>query len=303
LDDMHRMIDAAAFCDLDREFFRFIMERSGGGAAALAGAILCNRISSGDTCLDLGDASGKKLGDVLGISGAGLDDPLLAGTLPPGKAWIASLKKSGVVGSPGDKRPLVLDGSGRLYLYRYWHYEKILAGTISARLALEPPPVDEALLHDGLARYCPGTPGEGPDWQRIAALRALTGRFTVISGGPGTGKTSTVARIIALLIEQALAKGEAITIALAAPTGKAAARLKDSVEKAFAPGGALEKCGAGLRARFPREAFTIHRLLRPIPGTPYFRYNAERSLAMRARSTMEDSSVTTTSKGSGFSAL
>jgi exodeoxyribonuclease V alpha subunit len=275
---MRRMIEAAAFSDLDREFFRFMMERSAGEAAALAGALLCSRVSSGDTCLDIGEASGKPLGGVLGSSGEGLDDPLLAEKLPSGKTWISSLKKSPVVGSPGERAPLVLDGSGRLYLYRYWEYEQIVAGTINARLAQEPPPVDGGLLRGGLERYFPGSPGDGPDWQRVAALRALTGHFTVISGGPGTGKTSTVARIIALLIEQALARGEAITIALAAPTGKAAARLKESVEKAFAPGGALEKCGDDLRARFPRDASTIHRLLRPLPGTPYFRHNAENPL-------------------------
>jgi len=288
--DIARLIEAAAFTDLDREFFRFLAEHTGEPAAALAGALASSRVGAGDTCLDLASVAGKTLGDALGAAASG-DDPLLAETLPDGKRWFAALGKSGIAGAPGEMRPLVLDGAGRLYLYRYWQYEKSLAENIAARLAMEPPRFDETLLRDGLARLFPRDGGDGPDWQRVAALRAVTGRFTVISGGPGTGKTSTVARVIALLIEQALAAGQAIPIALAAPTGKAAARLKESVDRALAPGGALEKCGDAVRALFPREAFTIHRLLRPLPGTPYFRHVAENPLPFDAVVVDESSMV------------
>lgn len=275
---MTRVIGAAAFSDLDREFFRFLMEHCGDMSAALAGALASNRVGSGDTCLDLASAAGRSVGEALGASVSGIDDPALLERLPRLEQWTAALRKSGIAGAPGEARPLVLDESGRLYLYRYWKYETTLADNIASRLAMEPPRVDEKILAAGLARLFPGAPGGGTDWQRIAALRALTGRFTVISGGPGTGKTSTVARIIALLLEQALASKKEISIALAAPTGKAAARLKESVEKAFAPGNALDNCGGELRSGFPRDAFTIHRLLRPLPGTPYFRHGADNLL-------------------------
>ena len=96
------------------------------------------------------------------------------------------------------------------------------------------------------------------NWQKLAVATALTGRFTLISGGPGTGKTTTVARLLALLQRQALATGAALRIRLAAPTGKAAARLTESL------GRAIDELAQGwpeVCATLPRQAATLHRLL------------------------------------------
>ncbi len=277
MNDITGIIGSPVFTDLDREFFHFLLEHGGGDHAALAGAIVCNRISAGDTCVNLGEIAGMDIAAVL--SSAGPEDGGAPGEmLPPLKSWLASLKKSKIVGAPGDMKPLVLDGAGRLYLHRYWRYEKSITENISARLEAPPPEYDIALLRAGLNRHFPGKEAGDSDWQRVAALRALTGRFTVISGGPGTGKTSTVARIIALLLEQSMAENRELSIALAAPTGKAAARLRETLDRAFAPGGELASLDEKVRARFPRDAFTIHRLLRSIPGTPHFRHNAENPL-------------------------
>jgi exodeoxyribonuclease V alpha subunit len=100
-------------------------------------------------------------------------------------------------------------------------------------------------------------------------------KFCIISGGPGTGKTYAAARIIAILIEQALNNGTAPAVALAAPTGKAAARLKEIIKKAKD----TLTCGHEVMAALPDETFTVHRLLGPVPGTPYFRFNARNQLS------------------------
>ncbi|MDF1556132.1 MAG: exodeoxyribonuclease V subunit alpha, partial [Deferrisomatales bacterium] len=115
-------------------------------------------------------------------------------------------------------------------------------------------------------------PGSGPDDQRLAALAAAAKPFCVISGGPGTGKTSTVVKVLALLVEQRL--GDPPRIALAAPTGKAAARLMGSIRAAR---DALP-CSAAVRGAIPAEVSTVHRLLGAIPGSPRFRHNPENPL-------------------------
>ncbi|MDF9391409.1 MULTISPECIES: exodeoxyribonuclease V subunit alpha [Methylococcus] len=179
---------------------------------------------------------------------------------------------SGVVGAPqGEPRPLVLDDEGRLYLYRYFDYERRLASALR-RLArgrdrLAPP--SEA-VQEQLNALFPATAGGGPDWQKLAAALALLGRLTVISGGPGTGKTTTVVNLLAYLIVQ----NPDCRIALAAPTGKAAARMLDALREraAHLPG--------FVRAKLPDAASTVHRLLGVIPGSGNFRHHAGNPLAV-----------------------
>jgi len=115
------------------------------------------------------------------------------------------------------------------------------------------------------------------NWQKLAVATALSGRFTLISGGPGTGKTTTVARLLALLQRQALATGAALRIRLAAPTGKAAARLTESLGRAIdeLAHGWPEVCDA-----LPRQAATLHRLLGAVPGRRGFRHHADNPLVL-----------------------
>lgn len=238
------------FSDVDLHFARTMAALAGGEASALtAAAALASRATgNGDICVQLEDFAARAL-------------PSLELTTPPVEAWISALRASAVVATPGEFRPLVLDDSGRLYLYRYWHYEQRLADDLLARAA-DVDHLDETLLRAGLKRHFPD-PRDAE--QKLAAATAVLRRLCVISGGPGTGKTTTVVKILALLAEQA--QGRRLAIAVAAPTGKAAARVQDAMRAA------LESLTLDLftRASMPVEAYTLHRLLGARPDSVYYR--------------------------------
>lgn len=178
------------------------------------------------------------------------------------------LRATRSVGHPGDFTPLILDDAGRLYLRRYHEYETRLAAAIRQRVA-KSVPCDAALLERGLRRFFVA---ELDGDQARAARTAVERAFTVITGGPGTGKTHTIAVVLALLREQAGARPP--RVALAAPTGKAAARMTESIRRVVGRDAAFEP----LAATLPSEASTIHRLLGAIPGSPYFRHHADHPL-------------------------
>ncbi|MDR2625878.1 MAG: exodeoxyribonuclease V subunit alpha [Zoogloeaceae bacterium] len=164
----------------------------------------------------------------------------------------AALHASGVAGDAASGKPLILDGAGHLYLARYFSAETRLVADLLARHRAVPPPPGKA-ARQMLARLFPAAADaqDAPDEQKRAVALALLRRLTVIRGGPGTGKTFTVARLLACL----LAEDPALRIALAAPTGKAAARMQE----------AMRLCAQGLPPEIvrllPPEATTLHRLL------------------------------------------
>ncbi|HDR9187657.1 exodeoxyribonuclease V subunit alpha [Burkholderia vietnamiensis] len=168
----------------------------------------------------------------------------------------AALAASGLVAygtlERGDERPLIVDRHDRLYLSRYFDYERRLAEALVAQADAAAP--DDALsserLRASLARYFGPATGE-VDWQRVAAIVALTGRVTIVSGGPGTGKTTTVVGVLACLLDAQ----PGLRIALAAPTGKAAQRMQEALH---ARSGDLPP---ELAARLPETSYTLHRLL------------------------------------------
>ncbi len=259
--------------DLDWHFARLIgrLAASTAPELALAAALASHATGQGDICVNLRQWARRaqwRINTQPEIAG-----PLLA--LPPIDDWLAALRASPVVGQPGERQPLVLDGRGRLYLYRYWAYEQHLAEALLHRARAAPPLHDAARLRADLDRLFPPDPGlRGPDWQKVAAAVAACKQICVISGGPGTGKTSTVLRILALLTGQS---GERpLRIALAAPTGKAAARMQESI-RAAKPG--LDLDAAHLE-RIPEEASTLHRLLGANPDATRFRYNRDHPLPL-----------------------
>jgi len=159
--------------------------------------------------------------------------------------------ESGLI-SENEIAPLKLEHD-RLYLYRYWSYENRLAEQIKSLLASKKPSHNsESLINRYFIELIDET-----DWQREAAIKAINQSFTIITGGPGTGKTTTVVKILALLQELASANQHSLHIALAAPTGKAAMRLQESIgfSKSTLP------CSEKIKQHIPETVTTLHRLL------------------------------------------
>jgi exodeoxyribonuclease V alpha subunit len=194
---------------------------------------------------------------------------------------------------PGD-RPLVLAGN-RLYLRRHWEYERAVRDGIEARLAriddiaatLSPEALRPTL--DVLFPAAGGaSKAANADWQKLGCALAARSAFGIITGGPGTGKTTTVVKLLALLQTLALsaavkdgAPGRPLRIRLAAPTGKAAARLNESISGAVAklPLDGLPNAEA-VRASIPTDVGTLHKLLGARPDTRRLRHDTRNPLAL-----------------------
>lgn len=238
-------------------FARFVARGSGAdpdGLLARSAALTSLRNLGGDVCVDLARLAGQPM-----LDGDDGDQGPPSPKAPPLADWIAGLAASPWVGRPGGPEPLILDGD-RLYLGKYWHFEDRVARALRGRMT-RVEGLDPGRLAAGLAALFDGAgphaDGQQVDWQRVAAAIAATRRFAVISGGPGTGKTTTVVKVLALLLGQDRGQHPGLRIALAAPTGKAAARLGEAVRG----GKARVKAAAEVLARIPEEASTLHRLL------------------------------------------
>ena len=266
---LYKLMESGQISPLAYYFARFIARGCAEGedsVVANSAALLCTRNQRGDVCVDLMRFSGQPLFEIP-------EEPAAPVPLGPSlDEWQAVLSAAPWVGHPGDVKPLILDGT-RLYLGRYWSYENFVAEALLSRLE-KAPDLDLPLLSHGLQRLFAEEDqahGDKINWQKVAAAIAASRRFSVISGGPGTGKTTTVVKVLALLLEQ----NPSLHIALAAPTGKAAARLTGAVRggksRVDAPQTVLD-C-------IPEEAGTIHRLL----GAGYqsnFRHNHRNPLVL-----------------------
>ncbi|MFE8117553.1 exodeoxyribonuclease V subunit alpha [Brenneria goodwinii] len=245
---------------LDIQFARMLAD-DGNPQLLLAAACLSAQSGAGHVCLPLPvlqpellfDGRDRELAQSVWEAAGQLD---VAG-------WRQCLSASPAVSDGISPTPLVLQQQN-LYLQRSWQSEGQVARFIAGEY--HDPSVDEPHIRTVLDSLFPPAGGE-PDWQKIAAAVALTRRITVISGGPGTGKTTTVAKLLAALIQ--LNAGAALRIQLAAPTGKAAARLTESL------GAALNNLSLSQahRDRFPQEATTLHRLLGAVPDSQRLRHH------------------------------
>ena len=257
---------AGIFSNIDLHFARFIdrFNIPRDPNVFLAAALASRATAGGDICLNL-----ESMSDTALLKGTSTRDSIIT---PELNIWRQSLKAHPAVGRPGDRLPLILDDHSRLYLLRYWQYETSLSSSIRERAEGRLSDFDTKNVNSSLNRLFP-TEGGQVDWQKVAAIIGLLKRFSVITGGPGSGKTHAIAGILALLLE--CTSRTKIEIRLAAPTGKAAARLGESLLQAKQN----LNCSHAVKDGIPDEVFTIHRLLQPIAGTPYFRYNSDNPLS------------------------
>lgn len=282
---LDRWVERGWLRPLDRAFVSFLYELDGQShpSVMLAAALTSHQLGHGHVCLDLAETLGNP-DMALSLPPEGDEDrqPVLLPsevlTALNVKHWLNALESSPIVAiGQVDDCPLVLDGQ-RLYLRRYWSYERRVSECLRLRLSgLGSVPDD---LCTRLAALFPERPlidGKNvTDWQKLACALAARGAFSIITGGPGTGKTTTVVRLLALLQAPAVEKGTPMRIRLAAPTGKAAARLTESIGRQVQSLGVSE----AVRPHIPVDVTTVHRLLGSRPDTRHFRHHVSNPLPL-----------------------
>ncbi|MBN2429120.1 MAG: exodeoxyribonuclease V subunit alpha [Deltaproteobacteria bacterium] len=245
---------------LDKRFADFIAGLCGDPPEPdlwLASALVSWQTANGHICLPLEDFSQHRF-----PLDNDIDNYL---ETPNTNSWAKKLGSFEIVGKPGEDKPLVLTES-RLYLNRYWNYERELIEFVKGYSSAITFPKDQTELQSLIGELFPesSSPGQ-PDWQKVAAITALLKPFCLISGSPGTGKTSIIFKILLLLLEEN--RNNNLRIALAAPTGKAANRLQESLRNWKER---LNPCNAV--NSIPEEVLTIHRLLGSRPHSSEFTF-------------------------------
>jgi exodeoxyribonuclease V alpha subunit len=309
--------------DLDRALVRFLASEAPDAPTLLllAAALASHQLGRGHVCLDINATlNAPDFALSLPPEGDDLTDPpplpsdvLATLTL---SEWQAALHHPLLTSEGPGNTPLVVvtthSSSGtpnmRLYLRRYWQYEQSLHQHIAARLEATDTeststegqrgrPIHWATgdaSHPGLLPQALNIlfkPSNALDWQKTACALAARSRFGIITGGPGTGKTTTVVRLLALLQTLQLAQhpSQPLRIRLAAPTGKAAARLNESIagQVNALPLDELatllsehSPSAAASEIAIPTEVTTLHRLLGARPDTRHFRHSAAHPLAL-----------------------
>jgi exodeoxyribonuclease V alpha subunit len=293
-------VDKGAIRALDLAFARFIDQQVGGftsSAQWLACLLVSERTAHGHVCLDLAEVlAGDQvlLSNIRDLDAASRIKRELAeiqAQIPSPALWAEWLRQCPAIttldfndgnGVPNisNARPMVLTGSKDkplLYLHRYWQYEQVVRLGIGQRLQTIPLQPQTLALLDTI--FGDGSDLLAPNWQKIACGLSARSGFSIITGGPGTGKTTTVVRLLALLQGLQLSEGlSSLIIRLAAPTGKAAARLNESIA------GSVQQLNlhsdsltpeqmAQWQPSIPTEVSTLHRLLGSLPNTRHFRHN------------------------------
>ena len=279
--DIEYWLERGWLSRLDSAFVHFLHDQEHNASDKLlwAGALLSHQLGRGEVYLDL-DKLCANPGLTLALpsedtgqnADAESDSPLSRFKTSTLADWTDVLSQSRLVATGAGNTPLVLQGQ-RLYLRRYWQYQQILDQQISLRLQAvrnQLPASLQATL-EALFSHSLGQ----TDWQKIACVLAFRARFAIITGGPGTGKTTTLTKLLSLLIQLAADENShKLTILLAAPTGKAAARVSESIAKALAQLPMPE----AIKQQIPKKASTLHRLLGSRPDSRRYQHHRHNPL-------------------------
>lgn len=263
---------------LDQAFSAFLAEQSPNEhpSVLLAAALTSYQLNHGHVCLDI-SLSLHQPEFVLNFSQQYAQEswhPSQVLARLNTHSWLQQMQASNLISKTDNptNTPLILKET-RLYLYRYWYYENTLTQQIKQRLNTElTTPTELSQQLNNLFK----DNQQSPDWQKIACAIATRKAFTIITGGPGTGKTTTVIRLLALLQAPAVQANKPLNIRLAAPTGKAAARLTESIGQQVASLDIEEH----IRSYIPTQVSTLHRLLISRPNSRHFVHNKTNPLAL-----------------------
>lgn len=287
LHKLKQLLSAALIRPLDFSFGQFLLRKSSKHLASnseeiatelviMLAVFTSERLGKQHSCLALDELTQNSNNEkMFQLSDQGYQFPAL-------EICLQALQNSPLVFSVDGKsimdcasKPLVLE-NGKLYLQRYWHYEERLAKDLNRLTAMDSD-IDHHLLQTCLTCIFPKSDSlDVVDWQKVAVVIASLNAFTVVTGGPGTGKTTTVVKIVWTLCH--LLATNKVKVHLAAPTGKAVARLLESVEGAILSLPSTKRQGESfvLADNFvSMTATTVHRLLGVIPNSPFFKHDSE----------------------------
>ena len=278
-DFLSDLVERNALTHLNVAFAKFLHEEEAHASDSLLllGALVSYRLNQGDVYLDVNTLLDKPAEALLPFVDTTSDDVAQLTACLKNMNLNAVLGQSSLVGTGEGNSPLVWDRvHERLYLRRYWRYQQTVDKKIAAQAQYRAKALPENIVSRLNTLFKENK--ETPDWQKIACALALRSRFCIITGGPGTGKTTTLTKLLALAIEhiQMQSPTHQPLILLAAPTGKAANRVNESIGNALDD--LNEMIPPDIGQYIPSKASTLHRLLGSRPNTRLYQYNAANPL-------------------------
>ena len=274
LKTLHQFKKNKLISALDYYFAVYFYQASRDTLLALMAAAISYETNQGHTCLPILDfiEDSKPSTKTFFQLSEKAHQQLLKYIVIPQNQWIDHLTSLHAIGNGNTITPFVLYQK-HLYLHRFFKYETQIVHWVQKQHGKN---LDTQILNPIIHRLFPRSDSAQTDWQKIAAIVATLNSFTIISGGPGTGKTTTVTRLMALLIEYAKTTNQAHEMALAAPTGKAASRLTHAIQLASQ---ALA-CSEQIKALIPHKVTTLHHLLGAHPNQSTYRYHKNNPLPL-----------------------